>query len=253
MMRRVLLSALLCSALGGASQGDPCLLVPDPGPCEAYIPAWHFDPVTQTCAEFIWGGCDGVVPFQTLAACQAAGCVGDTLDYPVCDSIVVTPVSMGTWPSGVDHVTVLVDVVFDSQVWISYCGFALSDAEGNLIAAESPLTAPNAYGFGGGGGAYSEERFLDLEPGVDLQGSPPPFPWTLRLFEGWMAGGADLVCEWTWTELNLTADVPLEGTDRPDVATGYFDLLGRPSAPVPGKILIHRSPNGTVRKVWITE
>ena len=81
------------------------------------------------------------MPFTTLAACQAAGCIGDTLDYPMCDSIVVTPVSMGTWPSGVDHLTVLVDVLFASQVWIAYCGFALSDADGHLIAAETPDSA----------------------------------------------------------------------------------------------------------------
>ena len=253
MIPRLLLPAMLWSALSGASQDDPCLLVPDPGPCEAAIPAWHFNPVTQNCAEFFWGGCEGVVPFETLAACQAAGCAGNTLDYPVCDSIVVTPVSLGTWPSGVDHLIVLVDVVFTSQYWIGYAGFALSDAEGHLIAAETSDTAPNAYGFGGGGPAYSEERFLDLEPGVDLQGSPPPFPWTLRLFQGWMAGGADLVCEWTWTELNLTAGISLEGANRPDFASGFFDLLGRPSSPVPGQLQIHRSSNGKVRKVWITE
>ena len=225
--------------------------MPDPGPCEAYIPLANFDPVTQICAEFIWGGCDGVVPFQTLAACQAAGCVGDTLDYPVCDSIVVTPVSMGTWPSGVDHLTVLVDVVFDSQVWVSYCGFALSDAEGHLIAAETPLTAPNAYGFGGGGGAYSEERFLDLEPGVDLRGSPP-FPGHCASSRGgWLAvpiSSANGPGQSSTSRPMSRSRAPTDRTSR----TGT-DLLGRPSAPVPGQILIHKNPNGTVRKVWITE
>ena len=252
-MRGLLFTLLAGLVFPLFGQEDPCTLLPDPGPCEAAIPAWYIDSATQLCTEFLWGGCEGTVPFETLAACQAAGCIGDTLDYPVCDSIVVTPVSMGTWPSGVDHLTVLVDVLFASQVWISYCGFALSDAEGHLIAAETPLTAPNYYGFGGGGGAYSEERHLDLQPGIDLQLSPPPFPWTLRLFEGWMGGGADLVCEWTWTGLNLTADVPLEGPDPVDVTEGFFDLLGRPSTPTPGQILIHRSPNGAVRKVCITE
>lgn len=251
MIRCALLLILLCCGFHGAAQAEACLLEPDPGPCEAAIPAYYFDPITQTCSEFIWGGCGGVVPFETYSACQAAGCAGDTLDYPVCDSIAVTPLSLGTWPSGVDHLTILVEVVFESQYWVGYAGFALSDAEGHLIAAENFETAPSAYGFGTG--SYPEERFLDLEPGVDLQVAPPPLPWTLRLFQGWMAGDADLVCEWTWTALNLTASVPQQGADHPAGTEGYFDLLGRPSTPHAGQILIHRSANGMVRKVWITE
>ena len=175
MIRCDLLLILLCCGFNGAAQVEACLLEPDPGPCEAAIPAWHFDPLTQMCTEFTWGGCEGVVPFPTLAACQASGCVGDTLSYPICDSISVTALSFGTWPSGVDHLAILVEPFFTSMVWVAYCGFALSDANGHLIAAETNETAPNFYGFGSAPG-YPEERFLDLEPGVDLQGSPPPCP-----------------------------------------------------------------------------
>ena len=79
-------------------------------------------------------------------------------------------------------------------------------------------------------------------------------PWTLRLFEGWMAGGGgDLVCEWTWTELDLASDVrtilPTEQVAKPI----YFDLLGRERSPEPGRLLSRRSSNGGVSKVWISE
>jgi hypothetical protein len=48
-----------------------CLVTPDPGPCEGLFARYYYDPIDQTCKEFVWGGCDGVVPFVTLAGCQA--------------------------------------------------------------------------------------------------------------------------------------------------------------------------------------
>jgi hypothetical protein len=47
-----------------------CALVPDPGPCKAAIPKFYFDQSAQTCREFIWGGCGGTVPFDTLRECR---------------------------------------------------------------------------------------------------------------------------------------------------------------------------------------
>ena len=49
-----------------------CALDPDPGPCEAYFPKYYYDKQEKKCKEFIWGGCGGVVPFETLEACK--GC-----------------------------------------------------------------------------------------------------------------------------------------------------------------------------------
>lgn len=250
-MRPLFFPLLLAGCLPLNGQDAPCLLLPDPGPCEAAIPAWYFDQTTQVCTEFTWGGCGGVVPFETYAACQGAGCIGDTLDVPICDSIAVTALDFGTGIAGVDHLAILVEPEYQSPIWVAYAGFALYDAEEHLIASEDGPTAPNAYGFDGLSSA--EERFLAMEPGVDLEASPPPFPWTLRLFQGWMAGGADLVCEWTWASLDLAASVmPLapaaDGSDA-----GYFDLLGRPARAEPGRILIRRSRSGAVRKVCIIE
>lgn len=47
-----------------------CGLEPEPGPCEAAIPKYYFDKEAQECKEFIWGGCQGVVPFDTMEACM---------------------------------------------------------------------------------------------------------------------------------------------------------------------------------------
>lgn len=51
-----------------------CALKPEAGLCKAYFPRFYFDPVERRCKEFIWGGCDGVVPFETLAECESCGC-----------------------------------------------------------------------------------------------------------------------------------------------------------------------------------
>lgn len=51
---------------------DPCTLAPDGGSCNAAFERWYFDPVTSRCAGFSWGGCEGVVPFETLAECSVA-------------------------------------------------------------------------------------------------------------------------------------------------------------------------------------
>jgi hypothetical protein len=47
-----------------------CELEPDAGPCEALFERYYFDQETGECTMFHWGGCDGVVPFETLEECQ---------------------------------------------------------------------------------------------------------------------------------------------------------------------------------------
>ena len=51
-----------------------CKQDPDPGPCEAYIPAYYFDEDEGKCKEFIYGGCDGNVPYETMEACWECEC-----------------------------------------------------------------------------------------------------------------------------------------------------------------------------------
>lgn len=39
------------------------------------IKRYYYDAETKTCKEFFYGGCQGVVPFETLEACRkGCGC-----------------------------------------------------------------------------------------------------------------------------------------------------------------------------------
>jgi hypothetical protein len=51
---------------------NKCLLAPDQGPCEAMITRYYFNLKTGQCQSFIWGGCKGVVPFETYEECYEA-------------------------------------------------------------------------------------------------------------------------------------------------------------------------------------
>jgi hypothetical protein len=47
-----------------------CRAKPEPGPCKAAMERYYFDPATQTCKMFFWGGCNGTTPFETLEECN---------------------------------------------------------------------------------------------------------------------------------------------------------------------------------------
>ncbi|MFQ6610824.1 MAG: BPTI/Kunitz-type proteinase inhibitor domain-containing protein, partial [Fidelibacterota bacterium] len=49
---------------------EDCLLIPDIGPCDGVCPRYFYNPDTEQCEMFIWGCCDGVVPFETLEECE---------------------------------------------------------------------------------------------------------------------------------------------------------------------------------------
>lgn len=55
-------------------KSDICDLVPDSGPCYAAFPKYYFDKEEGKCKEFTWGGCGGVVPFDTLEECEECEC-----------------------------------------------------------------------------------------------------------------------------------------------------------------------------------
>ncbi|KAM9216385.1 tissue factor pathway inhibitor 2 [Dugong dugon] len=70
---------LLGTALRGAAQApagnnaEICLLPLDEGPCRARIPSYYYDRYTQSCRQFMYGGCEGNANnFETLAACDEA-------------------------------------------------------------------------------------------------------------------------------------------------------------------------------------
>lgn len=49
-----------------------CRVKPDPGPCKARFERYYFDEKGQACRPFVWGGCEGSVPFETARACEQA-------------------------------------------------------------------------------------------------------------------------------------------------------------------------------------
>lgn len=63
-----------CENAGDCKKSERCGLTPDPGLCKAYFPKYYFDKAEGKCKEFIWGGCNGVVPFNTLEECKQCEC-----------------------------------------------------------------------------------------------------------------------------------------------------------------------------------
>lgn len=70
----LLLLIILASCQGDETRSGRCNLTPDPGPCKALFPKYYFDKSEGKCNEFSWGGCDGVVPFDTLEECKQCEC-----------------------------------------------------------------------------------------------------------------------------------------------------------------------------------
>jgi hypothetical protein len=64
------LTALLAACQSTPALPPACELKPESGRCRAAIERYWFDTASGTCRAFIWGGCDGVVPFDTLESCQ---------------------------------------------------------------------------------------------------------------------------------------------------------------------------------------
>lgn len=49
---------------------ETCRLKPDRGTCKGLFWMYYFDQKSATCKEFMYGGCDGVVPFETREECE---------------------------------------------------------------------------------------------------------------------------------------------------------------------------------------
>ena len=49
---------------------DPCGLDPAGGFCRGYFKKYYFDENEGRCKSFVWGGCGGTVPFESLEDCQ---------------------------------------------------------------------------------------------------------------------------------------------------------------------------------------
>ncbi len=69
-----LLIVLLIFAISGCNKENDkknYALEPDPGNCKASFPRYYYDRVDKMCKEFIWGGCGGTVPFDSMKECKA--------------------------------------------------------------------------------------------------------------------------------------------------------------------------------------
>ena len=66
----IVLSVLLVSffIFSGCNK-NPGSVEPVRGPCDGLIYRYYFDQESQSCKEFLWGGCGGVVPFETMHEC----------------------------------------------------------------------------------------------------------------------------------------------------------------------------------------
>ena len=53
-----------------------CYYTPNPGVCLAAITKYYFDQEENECLEFTWGGCGGLVPFETMDDCESR-CIDD--------------------------------------------------------------------------------------------------------------------------------------------------------------------------------
>ena len=67
-----------------------CYYIPHIGPCDAAFLRFYYDQEENECSEFTWGGCAGLVPFETLEDCENSSCndsvqvsSNQTIDYPV--------------------------------------------------------------------------------------------------------------------------------------------------------------------------
>lgn len=69
---------LRCDSEGDCKRPKECELSPDGGLCKAYFPKYYFDKAEGKCKEFVWGGCGGVVPFDTLEKCNACKCASSS-------------------------------------------------------------------------------------------------------------------------------------------------------------------------------
>lgn len=64
----------ICSGCREENCPEPCTLTAETGPCKAYFIRYYYDQTDGKCKEFVWGGCEGVVPFETLETCQECKC-----------------------------------------------------------------------------------------------------------------------------------------------------------------------------------
>ncbi|GJM28253.1 MAG: hypothetical protein DHS20C17_08880 [Cyclobacteriaceae bacterium] len=69
-MKYLLLAFIFFTSCKTLQLDKRCRMKPDPGPCEAAIEKYYYDPADKQCKPFTWGGCHGVVPFDFIEECE---------------------------------------------------------------------------------------------------------------------------------------------------------------------------------------
>ena len=251
MMKKILqLSTLLLFAINGgiAFSQSPCDLEPDPGPCFAAIPAYYFNQDTQSCAEFIYGGCAGVVPFWTLEECESE-CPSDGFNpSDLCDSIIVSLSSVIQPELGsLGIITISMSSIYTTSYTFPYAGFQLMDAEGLILASEELSSAPNVYGIGP---YMNETRYLILPLSL-----PSPFSGQLNLVNSLFAGFPEVACSYpfTWSDSSTSVvDLNNNGDNSQQEIEFWYDLMGRQlnNGPTSGQFSIALYSDGSRKVVW---
>ncbi|HOZ50377.1 MAG TPA: BPTI/Kunitz domain-containing protein [Chitinophagaceae bacterium] len=62
---------LVASCKRNCAKSDKCYLKPDAGNCQAAIPKYYYNKWKNKAEQFVWGGCGGVVPFDTKEECES--------------------------------------------------------------------------------------------------------------------------------------------------------------------------------------
>lgn len=66
-----------------APKDSRCTMLPEKGPCKAIFWKYHYDQKSNSCKEFMYGGCDGAVPFDTKEECEKLCVETEEPPYPV--------------------------------------------------------------------------------------------------------------------------------------------------------------------------
>lgn len=228
---------------------SPCELEPDPGPCFAAIEAYYFNQDSQSCDSFTWGGCGGVVPFETFAECENACGEGTFNPNELCDSIIVNVNSVIQPELGTPGVvTISMSSIYATSYTFPYAGFQLMDDEGMIVASEELSSAPNVYGIGPN---MNETRYLILSSSL-----PSPFSGQLNLVMSLFAGLPQIVvCSYpiSWADSSTSIlDLYDEDLQSGSEVQCWYDLMGRElhHGPHPGQFCIALLKDGSRKVIW---
>lgn len=61
-----------CSSTKEPKLDERCYEKPDTGMCKALFYKYYYNQKEGKCESFVWGGCRGNIPFETLKECKSS-------------------------------------------------------------------------------------------------------------------------------------------------------------------------------------